>query len=222
MDKATEEQLTKKNPLLRRIVDPLKEAGVSTDEAWLSAGALEAYTSVSGISSDILTATGKARDDYPKVVGTINKALRGETKWSDAYTNLLALMKNIERLPAYFVAGQDPTRMMTWYSQLETHYRVGNVLLMAEVGSVCRHRPAPSLYQWKYRIHISGGLKDISFLNPLQQEVIYAPGTPYLVKERHTGKVKVKKGNQAHEHIYLEYAPHLRHRAVNLSVVPMD
>jgi hypothetical protein len=222
MDKATEDQLTKSHPLLRRIVDPLKQAGVSTDEAWLSAGAIEAYTSVSGISPDILTGTGKAHDEYPKVVGTINKALRGEAKWTDAHTNLLALMKNIELLPEYFVAGQDPTRMMTWYSQLETHYREGNVLLMAEVGSVCRHRPAPGLYQWKYRVHISGGLKDISFLNPAQQEVIYAPGTPYLVKARRTGKVKEKKGNQAHEHIYLEYAPHRRRDAINLSAVHVD
>lgn len=216
MDAEAEERLRIRHPLLVRIVDPLKRAGISTDEAWLSAGAIEAYTAIASIPVDIVTAANASATDYPKVVGRINDALRGSVTWTDEFENLLALLKNIEHLPVYAVPGQDPTRMMDGYALIDAHYRVGNVLLMAEVGSVCRHRPADAYYQRKYRIHIDGGLKDISFLDDKMQEVIYAPGTPYLVKARRTGKVKVKKGNQAHEHIYLEYAPGRRDEAIDL------
>jgi len=81
------------------------------------------------------------------------------------------------------------------------------VLVMAEVGSVSRRKPpsGSDLYKRRYRLHFSGGLKDVTLLNPAQQEVIYAPGAMYYVAERYTGKVKVKKGNQAHIHIKLKH-----------------
>lgn len=157
--------------------------------------------------------------DYPKVVGQVNNALRGEVVMTPQLQNALALLRNIELLPDHRVDGMDPTRMMAAYPQIDNDYKVGNTLLMAEVGSVSRHRPAPGYYHKQYRIHIDGGLKEITFINPVQQELVYAPGTPYLVTERRVGKVKKKKGDQSHVHIYLRYAPENRVRGIDLTRV---
>ena len=211
----------------------LQDAGSPTDparqerirsRAWLIAGAIDAYTGNQGISTRIIAATGATQHDYPKVVGQINDALRGKVVYSRQLQNVLELLSHIERLPDHPRGTQDPTRMMDSYPDIDKHYQVGNVLLMAEVGSVCRNRPAPGMYAKQYRIHMVGGLKDITDLNPAQQELVYAPGTPYEVTRRWVGKKKAKKGNQSHIHIELTYAPNKRGRATDLSstIMPSD
>jgi hypothetical protein len=218
MKKIDRQALELKYPDLHRVVVELQKnhVKIDDDQAWLTAGALLAYTGIASIPKQIVKAADKNPHDYPKVVGQINNVLRGKEQCTPEHHNLLALLKNIEYLTDYPAPGLDPTRMMDHYENIDEHYKANNVLLMGEVGSVCRHRPAPGMYQKKYRIHITGGLKNISFLNPAQQELIYAPETPYLVVGRRTGKIKNKKGNQAHEHIYLQYAPQSRAQGINL------
>jgi hypothetical protein len=207
-----------KYPLLDRVVKLLlRRDKLSEDEAWLTAGAIYAYTGIASIPKDIVVAAGANPKDYPKVVGQINDALRGNVDCTEQFNNVLGLLRNIELLPDYDNPGMDPTRMMDGYQNIAVDYTAGNVLLMAEVGSVCRHRPAPGYYAKQYRLHISGGLKDVTFLNAAQQELIYAPFSPYRVDRWRTGKVKAKKGNQAHEHIYLVYAPEDRAKGIDLS-----
>ena len=82
-----------------------------------------------------------------------------------------------------------------------------------KVGSVSRTKPSTGsqYYKRRYRLEFFGGLKDISNVNPLQQEVIYAPGSHYRVESVTDGKVKDKKGNpgspQSHRHITLRFIP---------------
>jgi hypothetical protein len=197
-------QLETRFPVLVQPVNRLMSRGKTLDEAWLIAGAIYSYTGIASIPGEITDATN-TKDNYPKVVGTINNYLRGKIAETDELRNLLALFEGINLLPDWDAGSKDPTRMMDAYPDIERDYKVGNVLLMAEVGSVSRNKPAPGMYQHQYRLHFVGGLKDITAINPDQQEVIYAPGSAYLVESRQTGKVKEKKGNQAHEHIHLRY-----------------
>jgi hypothetical protein len=199
------QQLSQTHPALAVTVLDLVTRGVDRDQAWLLAGALIAYTGIASIPQDILHAAGKQKTDYPKVVGQVNDVLRGRMASSGALDNLVELLKGIEEMPDWLQGDNDPTRMMDAYPGIEKDYKVGNVVIMAEVGSVSRNRPDRGLYAKQYRLHFQGGLKDISHINPAQQEVIYAPGSAYLVTQWRTGKVKHKKGDQAHEHIYLQY-----------------
>jgi hypothetical protein len=81
---------------------------------------------------------------------------------SEHSPSVLELLKGIslspERKPGFL---QEPTRMMDHYDEIDTHYQVGNVPFMAEVGSVSRNGPAPGCYTKQYRLHIRGGLKDL-------------------------------------------------------------
>lgn len=196
--------LRQKYPKLVQVVNHLQARGEPLDRAWLLAGAILSYTGIAGLPKDIVRATG-TQEQYPKVTGQINTYLRGEVAETDELLRLLELMEDISKLPDWEKGRNDPTRMMHHYPGIELDYKVGNVLLMAEVGSVARNGPAPGMYAHQYRLHFEGGLKDITVINPQQQEVIYAPGSAYLVVATRTGKVKEKKGNQAHEHIYLRY-----------------
>jgi hypothetical protein len=199
------DMLEKAFPVLVQPVNHLVSRGETLDQAWLIGGAILAYTGIASIPVQIIKATDSESSDYPKVVGQINEYLRGNIKPSDAFDRLKDLFEALDKLPDWSEGSNDPTRMMHGYPDIDKDYKVGNVLLMAEVGSVSRHRPADGYYKYPYRIHVKGGLKDITALNPAQQEVIYAPGSAYLVEDRRTGKVKSKKGDQAHEHIYLRY-----------------
>lgn len=197
-------QLQASFPVLVQPVSHFMARRVDRDRAWLIAGAIQAYTGVASIPPEIVRAT-QSENRYPKVVGSINDYLRGERKETEQLSNLGELFGALSLLPDWNAGKCEPTRMMDYYEGIEQDYQVGNVLLMAEVGSVSRHGPASAYYERKYRIHIKGGLKDITAINPEQQEVIYAPGSAYLVESRRTGKPKIKKGNQAHEHIYLRH-----------------
>jgi hypothetical protein len=199
--------LRQKYVVLVGVVEQLCSKGKSLDDAWLLAGAIYAYTGIASIPDDIVLAAGARKGDYPKVVGQINDFLRGKSTGGSKAQNeeLLALLTGIEALPDWNSGSNDPTRMMDAYDKIDRDYKVGNIVIMAEVGSVSRHRPAPGLYDKQYRLHFEGGLKDISAINPQQREVLYAPSSAYQVWKRETGKTKVKKGNQAHEHIYLRY-----------------
>lgn len=197
-------QLQAKFPVLVQPMNHFISRGQSRDRAWLLAGAIHSYTGIASIPLEIVRAT-ESENSYPKVVGTINDYLRGKLKETDQLRNLGELFEGLDLLPDWAAGDCDPTRMMDHYDGIEEDYHVGNVLLMAEVGSVSRHGPAPGYYTKQYRLHIEGGLKDITAINPGQQEVIYAPGSAYLVRDRRTGKSKAKKGNQSHEHIYLRY-----------------
>lgn len=205
MTEDEKKQLEAKFPVLVQPVNCLLSRDKTLDEAWLIAGAIYSYTGIASIPVEITNAT-KTNVVYPKVVGQINNYLRGKIAETNEMRNLLALFKDINLLPDWHAGEKDdPTRMMDHYTDIDRDYEVGNVLLMADVGSVSRDRPAPGYYQSTYRLHFDGGLKDITAINPAQQEVIYAPGSAYLVVSTRTGKIKDKKGNQAHEHIYLRY-----------------
>lgn len=197
-------QLQAKFPVLVQPMNRFMSRGLTRDRAWLLAGAIHSYTGIASIPLDIVRATDSA-NIYPKVVGTVNDYLRGKLQETDQLRNLAGLFEGLDLLSDWAAGDCDPTRMMDHYDGIEQDYQVGNVLLMAEVGSVSRHRPAPGYYAKRYRLHMEGGLKDITAINPGQQEVIYAPGSAYLVRDRRTGKSKAKKGNQSHEHIYLRH-----------------
>ncbi|HEY4218692.1 MAG TPA: hypothetical protein VGM67_16235 [Gemmatimonadaceae bacterium] len=192
-------------------VAALMARGKSRNEAWLIAGALLGYTGARPIPGPIRKATGtQTKKDEPEVFenpSLVNKALRGTVGITEPLRALVTLLEGIELLPDVDDRRLDPTRMMDWYAAIDTHYAVGNVLKMAEVGSVSRNKPASGseLYKSVYRLHFKGGLKDVTLLNPAQEEVIYAPGAMYYVVSRRVGKVKVKKGNHAHIHIYLKH-----------------
>lgn len=198
-------------PVLRPSVEALMARGKSRNEAWLIAGALLGYTGARPIPGPIRKATGMqaktGEEDPIENPSLVNKALRGEIGVTGPVRALVTLLEGIDALPDVDDTEMDPTRMMNSYPLIDTHYAVGSVLIMAEVGSVSRNAPASGsdLYQRRYRLHFKGGLKDVTLLNPAQQEVIYAPGAMYHVESRRVGKVKVKKGNQAHVHIYLRH-----------------
>jgi hypothetical protein len=203
--------LGKAYPVLLPTVNALTAKGKTRNEAWLIAGALLGYTGNSAIPGPIRKATGTqvARDE-PEIFAKpalVNDALRGTTAATDQIRALLMLLEGIALLPDVADARLDPTRMMNSYPLIDTHYAVGNVLIMGEVGSVSRDEPASAsvLYKRQYRLHFKGGLKDVTLLNPAQTEVIYAPGAMYYVVSRRVGKVKVKKGNQAHIHVHLKH-----------------
>ena len=212
-DEPTNAALRKQYPQMLTTVDRLMSGGKTRQEAWLLAGALLAYTGNAAINADILKATGlaksKARPEgaFPKAIGKINDVLRGAAAPElDKYKALAQLLKGISVLPDFRPGRfQDPTRMMNAYPTIDTDYAVGNVVIMADVGSVNRSGADPGYYKRQYRLHFTGGLKDISALNPAQQEVVYAPGTAYLVTNVRIGKKKVKKGDQSHIHIYLRH-----------------
>ena len=122
------------------------------------------------------------------------------------------MARGIAALPDWTpTAGSVPTRMMDNYPGLLADYAPGNLLVMAEIGSVSRSKPptASDLYRLKYRLEFEGGLKDIFAYNEDQQEVIYTPGSMYQVISAADGKVNDKKGPdgapQAHMHIKLRY-----------------
>lgn len=207
----THQALLSAYPVLGPTVAMLIAKGKGRNEAWLIGGALLGYTGNVAIPGPIRKATGtqQARgepDLFPKPA-TVNNALRGTIPATEGLRVMIRLLESIELMPDIDDSGIDPTRMMDYYPAIDTHYAVGNVLIMAEVGSVGRSKPASGseLYKRKYRLHFKGGLKDVTLLNPAQQEVIYAPGAMYYVESRRIGKVKEKKGNQAHVHIHLKH-----------------
>ncbi len=203
--------LGKTYPRLIPTVNALTAKGKTRNAAWLLAGALYGYTGNVAIPTMIRKATGThATKDTPEIYpkpALANDALRGTIPATDQLRALVLLLEGIALLPDLPDADLDPTRMMNAYPLIDTHYAVGNVLIMGEVGSVSRDEPASAsvLYKRQYRLHFKGGLKDVTLLNPAQTEVIYAPGALYYVVSRRVGKVKVKKGNQAHVHVHLRH-----------------
>ena len=196
------------------MVAHMKASGFSATEAWLFAGAIMSYTGNSKIPDLIMDRTvPDSAGIFVGKVGEVNNALRlGHTR-GPTLDALIALMaRGIRALPDWTPrAGDVPTRMIDHYPNLAVDYAVGNLLVMAEVGSVGRSKPptGSTYYQKRYRLEYEGGLKDIFAFNEDQQEVIYAPGSIYQVVSAADGKVKPKKGPQgapqAHMHISLLY-----------------
>ena len=193
------------------IVNGVYAKGMRKDRAWLFAGAILQYTANGKIDKVIIRHT-RIKDVYKGVVGSINDSLRTGRR-EPGMEELIALMTDgLNKLPDYVPKkGEIPTRMMNWYEGIDIHYKVGNVLKMAEVGSVGKKKPrsATELYKRRYRIEFFGGLKDISNLNAAQEEVLYAPGSHYRVVSVTDGKSKAKKGQpgspQSHRHIALQF-----------------
>lgn len=224
MNQATHDQLCRM-PELRvcvPIVSAVVHARHSLRDAWLLAGALMGYTGNRGIPGAIANAIQKAEGappNLPKSIGQINAFLRtGIAPSGDKaqFGELLRILNLIDVLPDWSPPfgrlSADPTRMMDAYDGIERHYAQGNVVLMAEVGSVGRTPPSheSDLYHRRYRLHFRGGLKNVTALNPEQREVIYAPGAAYYVRKVEVGKAKEKKaetgkGPLAHTHIYLQH-----------------
>ena len=211
MDDATYKFLCEEKSLTSCVqaVTQLVNGGMSRNDAWMLAGEIYGYTGNVKPPDLIFKMTGTNKDMYPRNPGGINDYLRDKAPGSDLQMeNLLGLFRDISLLPDWTPSvANKPTRMMDAYPLIDQDYREGNVLLMADVGSVARDAPdsKSEYYKRQYRLHVTGGLKDVTAMNKAQQEVIYAPGSAYLVVNREAGKVKAKKGNQAHEHIYLQY-----------------
>ncbi|HEY9010150.1 MAG TPA: hypothetical protein VIN06_03960 [Devosia sp.] len=207
------------------IVNCVRSRGMARDEAWLFAGALLQYTANGKIDRLIMKHTAPLSDEFfTGKVGTINQELRSGRR-SEGMDGLIELFtRGLGLLPDYIPPrGQIPTRMMEPYEDIDAHYAVGKVLIMAEVGSVGKVKPPSDsqYYKRRYRLEFDGGLKDISNLNAAQQEVLYAPGSHYRVEAIRDGKVKDKKGiagsPQAHRHITLKFlradSPEVRNTA---------
>jgi len=197
--------------ILISIVNIVRSKGMRRDKAWLFAGAILQYTANGKIDNAIVIRT-RIKGVYKGAVGSINGSLR-TGKRDPGMQELIELMaEGLSMLPDYVPKkGEIPTRMMNAYPGIDNHYKVGNVLKMAEVGSVGKKKPpsATELYKRRYRLEFYGGLKDISNLNAAQDEVLYAPGSHYRVVSVTDGKSKDKKGQpgspQSHRHIALQF-----------------
>jgi len=204
MSAATNTKLRAGLPGLVSIVDMLSTQKC-LNIAWLLASAVEGYTGNAKFNLAVIKAVGITRfgENLPLLQpNLVNQGLRGDIAASPQVRATVALFEEIATLPDIPDERLKPTRMLKPYPLLEHHFQIGNVLQMAEVGSVSRHvLRNDDLYKYKYRLEVHGGLKDFTAINRPQAEVLYAPGTIYEIMARRTGKVKEKKGNQAHQHV---------------------